>query len=81
MSIEQQLEQLRTENAELKAKQAARAVFKIRVSEKGAISIYGLGKWPLTLYQSQLVRVLDHEAELRAFMRDNAAKLTIKENQ
>ena len=49
-----------------------------KASQKGALSVYGLGRWPTTLYRSQWERLLEQEAELRTFMKANAAKLTVK---
>ena len=63
--------------AEAKAKNGAGTV-SFKVSQKGALSVYGLGHFPVTLYRSQWERLLEHEAELRAFMEANADKLTVK---
>src|SRR4029077_10136193 len=52
-----------------KAKKAARVTLK--VSEKGALSVYGLGRFPVTLYKEQWLRLLEHTEEIRAFVRDN----------
>jgi hypothetical protein len=49
-----------------------------RVSEKGAISVYGLGRFPVTLYYEQWSRLLDHADELRTFMEENKSKLKLK---
>ena len=63
--------------AQAEAKNGAGTVT-FKVSQKGALSLYGLGRWPVTLYRSQWERLLEHEAELRTFMAANAAKLTVK---
>ena len=63
--------------AQAEAKNGAGTV-SFKVSQKGALSVYGLGRWPTTLYQSQWERLLEHEAELRTFMEANSAKLTVK---
>ena len=63
--------------AQAEAKNGAGTVT-FKVSQKGALSVYGLGRWPTTLYRSQWERLLEHEAELRTFMGANAAKLTVK---
>ena len=47
----------------------------VKVSEKGAVSIYGLGRFPVTLYQEQLTAVLDKADALRAFMVENQSRL------
>jgi hypothetical protein len=49
------------------------------VSEKGGVSVYGLGRFPVTLYQEQWDTLLSHTAELREFIDANKAKLKTKE--
>ena len=49
-----------------------------RVSEKGGISIYGLGRFPVTLYYEQWSRLLDHADQLRTFMEENKSKLKLR---
>lgn len=50
----------------------------MKVSEKGALSIYGLGRFPITLYRGQMERLLDHAPAIRAFIEANAALLSVK---
>ena len=50
----------------------------MKVSEKGALSIYGLGRFPITLYRGQMERLLDHAPAIRAFISANAALLSVK---
>lgn len=50
----------------------------MKVSEKGALSIYGLGRFPITLYRGQMERLLDHAPAIRAFIETNAALLSVK---
>jgi hypothetical protein len=77
MSDEQtELERLRAENERLK-RTASRGV-SLKVSEKGGVSVYGLGRFPVTLYQEQWAKLLDMADEIRAFIRDNAATLKTK---
>ena len=77
MSDEQtELERLRAENERLKKTQS-RGV-SLKVSEKGGLSVYGLGRFPVTLYQEQWTKLLDMADEIRAFIRDNAATLKTK---
>ena len=67
--------------AELKAQleQASKPkALTLKVSEKGALSIYGMGRWPITLYRSQIERVLGHKAVIEAFIAANADKLAVK---
>ena len=50
-----------------------------RVGEKGGVSVYGLGRFPVTLYYEQWIRLLDIAAELRAFLEENKSGLKLKE--
>lgn len=50
-----------------------------KVSEKGAVSVYGLGRFPVTLYYEQWVRLLDQADQLREFMEENKSSLKLKE--
>jgi hypothetical protein len=74
---ESELERLRAENERLK--RAAARGGSIRVSEKGGVSVYGLGRFPVTLYKEQWLRLLEMADEIRAFIRDNADRLKSKE--
>jgi hypothetical protein len=77
--LQAELERLRAENAALKAGAATpRRVF-LKVSDKGAVSLYGLGRFPVTLYVEQWETVLGMADEIRAFLADNASKLKRKE--
>ncbi|MGA3028959.1 MAG: hypothetical protein ABSF98_29830, partial [Bryobacteraceae bacterium] len=53
--------------------------FSLKVSEKGAVSVYGLGRFPVTLYQEQWLKLLDRADDIRAFITRNADKLKKKE--
>jgi len=72
-----ELERLRAENAQLKTKDKGGITFK--VSEKGAVSLYGMGRFPVTLYKEQWLRLLASAAEIEAFIRENESKLKTKE--
>lgn len=74
--VRAELERLRAENAALKQR-ATRSV-SLKVSEKGGVSVYGLGRFPVTLYKEQWEKLLDMADEIRAFLRENAAKLKTK---
>ena len=50
-----------------------------RVSEKGGVSVYGLGRFPVTLYYEQWNRLLDASDKLREFMEENKSRLKLKE--
>lgn len=72
-----ELERLKAENAALKAR-GSKGV-SMKVSEKGAVSVYGLGRFPVTLYQEQWLKLLDLAEDIRGFIRENEAKLKKKE--
>ena len=75
--LKAELEKLKAENAALKAR-GGRGV-SLKVSEKGAVSVYGLGRFPVTLYLEQWLKLLDLAEEIRAFIRENEGKLKKKE--
>lgn len=77
--LRMQLEQLRAENERLKHGTKAGSLT-FRVSEKGAVSVYGLGRFPVTLYQEQWDKLLAQAAELRQFIDANRASLKKKES-
>jgi len=68
-----ELERLRAENEALKAK-AVRPTA-IKVSEKGAVSVYGLGRFPVTLYKEQWLKLLGMAEEIRQFIAENDSRL------
>ena len=72
-----ELERLRQENEALK-KGATRGV-SLKVSEKGGVSVYGLGRFPVTLYKEQWTKLLDMTDEIRAFIKTNESQLKAKE--
>ena len=76
-SLKAEVERLRAENERLKTGKP-RGVF-LKVSEKGGVSLYGLGRFPITLYVEQWEKVLDMAPEIRAFIDENADKLKRKE--
>ena len=51
----------------------------LKVSEKGGVSVYGLGRFPVTLYKEQWAKLLDMAGEIRAFIKENDSKLKAKE--
>lgn len=75
--LKAELERLKAENEQLK-KQRGRAV-SLKVSEKGGVSVYGLGRFPVTLYKEQWGKLLDMGDEIRTFIRENDSKLKTKE--
>lgn len=72
-------EELKARVAELEAKQQRTGSLSFKVSDKGAVSVYGLGRFPVTLYYEQWVRLLDKSQELREFLEENKSKLKLKE--
>jgi hypothetical protein len=72
-----ELERLRAENAQLKNKNTGG--LSLKVSEKGAVSLYGMGRFPVTLYKEQWLRILAAAPEIEMFIRENDAKLKTKE--
>jgi len=71
-----ELERLKMENEALKTR--PRAATSLKVSEKGGVSVYGLGRFPVTLYKEQWLKLLDLADDIRAFLRDNQAHLKTK---
>jgi len=72
-----ELERLKAENEALRNKRSAPVSMK--VSEKGGLSVYGLGRFPVTLYQEQWLKLLELADDIRAFIRENEARLKKKE--
>ena len=75
--LKAELERLKAENAALKARGSKG--LSIKVSEKGGVSVYGLGRFPVTLYQEQWLKLLDLADDLRAFIKENEGRLKKKE--
>jgi len=71
-----ELERLKAENEALKTR-SSRGV-SMKVSEKGGVSIYGLGRFPVTLYKEQWSKLLDMADDIRAFIKENDSKLKAK---
>ena len=71
--LKAELERLRNENAALK--KGTSSGIRMKVSEKGAVSIYGMGRFPVTLYKEQWLKVLDMSADIRAFIAANEAEI------
>ena len=70
---------LRAANTEMAAKQAAKETIRFKVSEKGAVSVYGLNsRFPVTLYSGQWNRLVAHIDDLKAFIAANGDKLATK---
>jgi hypothetical protein len=74
--LQAELERLKAENERLKAGRGRTTGLK--VSEKGGVSVYGLGRFPVTLYKEQWAKLLDMAEEIRAFIKENDARLKTK---
>ena len=74
--LKAELERLRQENAALK--KGAASGLRLKVSEKGGVSVYGLGRFPVTLYKEQWLKLLDMSDDIRAFIAANDAQLKSK---
>ena len=72
-----ELDRLRNENAALK--KGASSSLRLKVSEKGALSVYGMGRFPVTLYKEQWLKLLRMSDEIRAFIAANDAQLKAKD--
>ena len=76
-NLKAELERLRNENAALK--KGASDGIRMKVSEKGAVSVYGMGRFPVTLYKEQWLKLLDMSDEKRAFIAENEARPKAKD--
>lgn len=75
--LKAELERLRKENAALK--KGASSNVRMKVSEKGALSVYGMGRFPVTLYKEQWLKLLDMADDIRAFIAANDSALKQKD--
>ena len=76
-NLKAELERLREENAALK--KGSSTGLRMKVSEKGALSIYGMGRFPVTLYKEQWLKLLNIADDIRAFIAANEFQLKSKE--
>jgi hypothetical protein len=76
--LQAEIERLRAENENLK-KPATRGQMSLKVSEKGALSVYGLGRFPVTLYREQWEKLLGMSDHIKQFIQDNDQQLKKKE--
>jgi hypothetical protein len=74
--LQAEIERLRAENEQLKG-QRGRSV-SLKVSEKGGVSVYGLGRFPVTLYKEQWAKLLAMSDEIQAFMKEHDKDLKTK---
>jgi hypothetical protein len=74
--LKAELERLRAENERLKNRSGRGT--SLKVSEKGGVSVYGLGRFPVTLYKEQWARLLAMADDIRAFIKEHDAELKTK---
>lgn len=80
-TAEQKLARLEAENQALReqVEQRKTSQLRLKVSEKGGLSLYGLGRFPVTLYKEQWARLLDYADEIRSFLKANDQQLKAKQ--
>lgn len=74
-----ELDRLRAENEALKNKSPGKGTLSMKVSEKGALSIYGMGRFPVTLYKEQWLKLLGITEDIKKFIAENDERLKTKE--
>ena len=74
--VQAELARLKAENEKLKRQQASS--LRLKVSAKGALSVYGLGRFPVTLYKEQWARLLENAEDIRAFLEEHDSELKTK---
>ncbi len=77
--VQAELERLRAENEALKQSNKRTGAISMKVSEKGAVSVYGLGRFPVTLYQEQWLKLLGLSDDIKLFIQENRERLKTKE--
>ncbi len=75
--LKAELERLKAENESLR-KGSARGTT-LKVSDKGGVSVYGLGRFPVTLYKEQWLKLLDMADQIREFIQENEPRLKVKQ--
>jgi hypothetical protein len=78
---EEKLARLEAENKALREQvdQRRPGQLRLKVSEKGGLSIYGLGRFPVTLYKEQWIRLIEHAEEIKLFLKENDSLLKAKQ--
>jgi hypothetical protein len=77
--LQAELEKLKAENAALKAKKPGGGTLSMKVSEKGALSVYGMGRFPVTLYKEQWLKLLGIAEDIKKFIGENDHLLKTKD--
>jgi len=80
-TAEQKLARLEAENKALReqVEQRRPGQLRLKVSEKGGVSVYGLGRFPVTLYKEQWIRLLEHTDTIKSFLKENDQLLKAKQ--
>jgi hypothetical protein len=74
----EELERLRQENEELRQKVQKGKTLELRVSQKGALSVYGLNRFPVTLYKEQWERLLEISDSIKEFIKQHESELAVR---
>lgn len=77
-TAEQELARLREENEKLKASFVSGRALSMKIGEKGALSVYGMGRFPVTLYKEQWVKLLGFSEQIQTFIKANESRLKSK---
>lgn len=77
--LKEEIERLRAENEALKNKKSGSGVLTMKVSEKGALSVYGMGRFPVTLYKEQWLKLMAIAEEIKTFIQENDSRLKTKD--
>ena len=77
--LKAEIERLKAENENLKDKKSTAGSLSMKVSEKGALSIYGMGRFPVTLYKEQWLKLLGIADQIKKYIEENNSRLKTKE--
>lgn len=77
--LKAELARLKAENEALKGKKSSAGTLSMKVSEKGALSIYGMGRFPVTLYKEQWLKLLGIADDIKKFIEENDSRLKAKD--
>jgi hypothetical protein len=77
--LKAEIARLKAENDVLKNKKGSAGTLSFKVSEKGALSVYGMGRFPVTLYKEQWLKLLNVAEDIKKFIEENNDRLKTKE--